>query len=342
MNNLEFNNDDKNELDKLDKITFSVLEIYKKLYELEICDMKDSEEYDKCLGYLITMKNIENDYYKKSKFTYNKICKWYYYIDKNIDIKDNYLEVLSSLDYKNIVICRIKERLKNILNIMNLGYYDISFNFINSLSKNNISFDNIFKCLKGCNNLDKYILNEVDSNYLSYLQDVIDNDNYSHLNNKLIYSKYMLSFVKEDLENTLLNNKFDIVGDNYIGSFMYLDLYNIYEKNDINIINILSIYYATGLIYDLSIIKDSDYYSDINFETSSLIYQMFIKSLLLFVDSNSINSTKENLLKLFNNDEYNSKYSDNRISRQLVINCINDSVIDKNKKYILRLKKENE
>ena len=152
----------------------------------------------------------------------------------------------------------------------------------------------------------------------------------------------MLSFVKEDLENTLLNNKFDIVGDNYIGSFMYLDLYNIYEKNDINIINILSIYYATGLIYDLSIIKDSDYYSDINFETSSLIYQMFIKSLLLFVDSNSINSTKENLLKLFNNDEYNSKYSDNRISRQLVINCINDSVIDKNKKYILRFKKENE
>lgn len=123
---------------------------------------------------------------------------------------------------------------------------------------------------------------------------------------------------------------------------MYLDLYNIYEKNDINIINILSIYYATGLIYDLSIIKDSDYYSDINFETSSLIYQMFIKSLLLFVDSNSINSTKENLLKLFNNDEYNSKYSDNRISRQLVINCINDSVIDKNKKYILRFKKENE
>ena len=196
--------------------------------------------------------------------------------------------------------------------------------------------------MKGCNNLDKYILNEVDSNYLSYLQDVIDNDNYSHLNNKLIYSKYMLSFVKEDLENTLLNNKFDIVGDNYIGSFMYLDLYNIYEKNDINIINILSIYYATGLIYDLSIIKDSDYYSDINFETSSLIYQMFIKSLLLFVDSNSINSTKENLLKLFNNDEYNSKYSDNRISRQLVINCINDSVIDKNKKYILRFKKENE
>lgn len=193
--------------------------------------------------------------------------------------------------------------------------------------------------LKGCNNLDKYILNEVDSNYLSYLQDVIDNDNYSHLNNKLIYSKYMLSFVKEDLENTLLNNKFDIVGDNYIGSFMYLDLYNIYEKNDINI---LSIYYATGLIYDLSIIKDSDYYSDINFETSSLIYQMFIKSLLLFVDSNSINLTKENLLKLFNNDEYNSKYSDNRISRQLVINCINDSVIDKNKKYILRFKKENE
>ena len=122
--------------------------------------------------------------------------------------------------------------------------------------------------LKGCNNLDKYILNEVDSNYLSYLQDVIDNDNYSHLNNKLIYSKYMLSFVKEDLENTLLNNKFDIVGDNYIGSFMYLDLYNIYEKNDINIINILSIYYVTGLIYDHSIIKDSDYYSDINFENS--------------------------------------------------------------------------
>ena len=69
---------------------------------------------------------------------------------------------------------------------------------------------------------------------------------------------------------------------------------------------------------------------------------MFIKSLLLFVDSNSINLTKENLLKLFNNDEYNSKYSDNRISRQLVINCINDSVIDKNKKYILRFKKENE
>ena len=34
MNNLEFNNDDKNELDKLDKITFSILEIYKKLYEL--------------------------------------------------------------------------------------------------------------------------------------------------------------------------------------------------------------------------------------------------------------------------------------------------------------------
>ena len=341
MNNLEFNNGDKNELDKLGKITFSVLEIYKKLYELEICDMKDTEEYDNCLGYLTTMKNIENDYYKKCNFTYNNICKWYYYIDKNIDIKDNYLEILSSLDYRNIIICRIKERLKNILNTMNLGYYDINFNFINNLSKKNISFDSIFKCLKGCNKLDKYMLKEVDSNYLSYLQEVIDSNNYSHLNNKLIYSKYMLSFVKEDLENTLLNNKFNIISDNYIGSFMYLDLYNIHEKNDINIINLLSIYYATGLIYDFSIIKDIDYYSDINLETSSLIYQMFIKSLLLFADSNAINSTKENLLKLFNNDEYNDKHDDNGISRQLVINCINDSVVDKSKKYILRLKKEN-
>ena len=64
---------------------------------------------------------------------------------------------------------------------------------------------------------------------------------------------------------------------------------------------------------------------------------MFIKSLLLFVDTKTINSTKDNLIKLFNKDD---RYSDNRISRQLVINCINDSVIDKNKKYILRLKRE--
>ena len=107
MNNLEFNNDDKKELEKLNKITFSILDIYNKLYKLEICDMKASIEYNKYLGYLDTMKNIEDDYYKKCNFTYNKICKWYYYIDKNIDIKDNYLEVLSNFDYKNMVICRV-------------------------------------------------------------------------------------------------------------------------------------------------------------------------------------------------------------------------------------------
>ena len=339
MNNLEFNNNDKKELEKLNKITFSILDIYNKLYKLEICDMKASIEYNKYLGYLDTMKNIEDDYYKNYNFDYNKICKWYYYIDKDIDIKDNYLEVLSNFDYKNMVICRVKERLKTILNTMNLGYYDINFNFINSLSKNIISFSDMSSFLSGCDKLDRYLFNEVDSNFLSYLQEVIDSNSYSHLNDKLIYSKYMLSFVKEDLENTLLNNKFNIVSDNYIGSFMYLDLYNMYKKNDINIINILSIYYAVGLIYDLSTIKDSDYYSNINLETSSLICQMFIKSLLLFVDTKTINSTKDNLIKLFNKDD---RYSDNRISRQLVINCINDSVIDKNKKYILRLKKENE
>ena len=42
MNNLEFNNDDKKELEKLNKITFSILDIYNKLYKLEICDMKAS------------------------------------------------------------------------------------------------------------------------------------------------------------------------------------------------------------------------------------------------------------------------------------------------------------
>lgn len=340
MNNLEFNNEDKNELNRLSILSFSILEIYKKLYELEICDMKNSEEYDKCLGYLTTLKNIENDYYKKCDFDKNKICKWYYYIKTSTDMKDNYLEVLASLDYKNIVICRIKEKIKTILNNMNIGCYDTSF--INIISKTMTSFDNIVNFFNGCYKLDKYLFNEVDSNYLSYLQEVIDSDNYSHLSSKLIYSKYMLSFVKEDLESSLLGNRFDIVSDNYIGVFMYLDLYNMYKKNDINIINSLSTYYAFGLIYDLSIIEDSDYYTSVNLETSSLIYQMFIKSLLLFVDDNAIDSTKENLLKLFNNDEYNSKHSDNRISRQLVINCINDSVIDKNKKYILRLKKENE
>ena len=68
MNNLEFSNEDKKELEKLNKITFSILDIYNKLYKLEICDMKDSIEYNKYLGYLDTMKNIEDDYYKNYKF----------------------------------------------------------------------------------------------------------------------------------------------------------------------------------------------------------------------------------------------------------------------------------
>ena len=73
--------------------------------------------------------------------------------------------------------------------------------------------DNRFRSIYSACNIDLFLV------YLSFLQDRIDDESLSSVKDGLIYMKYYNSFINLDLEESLIENKFEACKVNYANSY---------------------------------------------------------------------------------------------------------------------------
>ncbi|MDO4963824.1 MAG: hypothetical protein Q4E75_07010 [bacterium] len=78
------------------EVSKQINELYEKLYNLEINNMKDSSEYYNLLNYLKTSINIENKLYNNTCVGANKAKSWFDYILNN-KVPENLLSNFESI-----------------------------------------------------------------------------------------------------------------------------------------------------------------------------------------------------------------------------------------------------
>ena len=207
------NNNDCKNLEELERITKSISNLYDKLCALEINGKCKTEEYNKIYECLIIAIEVEKSHYKSMNLDYSKIVAFLEYIDMNL--KNNILEGIINQNYNDKINYRILRQFFNILQI-NQSIY-------NQYIKEEISIrfeidDYDEEIITNEAELDMALQSDINSLFIYYLQDLIDNDLYNIYKKQLIMTKYFYSFIESDLtsiDNNLLASisNFDVISE---------------------------------------------------------------------------------------------------------------------------------
>ena len=189
------------------KVSYAIESLYHKLYMLEIKGLKESEEYQKYLGYLEMSLEYEEELYKENNLTAFK-CRNLIdliinrYINKKMQ---NDLESVLSRKYENAYFRRVINRLNDIMKNDYSGMQELMIHDIFEIN-DNIDFDYLYYN----NMLEHHLMNDYVERILLFIQEKIYKVSDIKLKNKLIRDKYFISFIFPHVENNLIKNKFCI------------------------------------------------------------------------------------------------------------------------------------
>jgi hypothetical protein len=323
------------ELNNVLSITKSINKLYKELFQLEMENKKDTKEYEQKLHYLSLARDIEDKKYKQLNFNEKKKEQWGCYITKyciDENFLTNYESVIvqnhDSKEYRRI-LCHLTNRFL---------YYDESLNtgIIDKLKLKNFSMNQI-------NNIVSYLNESLEIDYirgyLYYLNSLNHKKEYQSLYKYFIRSKYYLSFVNSNIEREMINNKFELSSDWYLGSKLYADLVNIDNDDFQDYINNYSFNVILNSLYSILVFKDSEY-SDGFLGSSALIMNSFIKTGLKIIDKECFDKLKTHYQLLINNKEFLKEHFNDHISKHMVDESFeNFDKYDDNIKYTFFKKK---
>lgn len=206
MGKYSLNDVDDENVKSLLNISGSIFEVYEKLRNLEIHNLKDTPEYLKLIESLKSLKKTENSLYKKFDDAF-KIDGIIYTFTEG-EIRSNLATELKNIvePSKEILIKqRICSRLARI-NDTNNNYW----------TPQNIKVLNIE------NEVRKDIINSI----LKILNSYLDNQNSNDIIESLYSFKYNLGFVFEHIENDFIKQKFSINENLYLYALYVAENYD--------------------------------------------------------------------------------------------------------------------
>jgi len=253
------NKEEEKEIKKLINSVKNIDLLYKKIFELEIKNKKDSNEYKEIVEYLKLAKDMEDNIYKRNSFDIIKFIKWLKYLSKEIKLKSD-IDYLAFQDYEK----KITKRIFNTI-IFNMKY-DNSLKFAKAEQAIEIDFYNSF---------------------LSILNDFIEKEEYSFLYPKLIELKYNVVFINKEYEQDFIDKNFDISKDLYIISKIVSEINKIEYENIIDMKNVFGKKLFLKQMLELLEISDMDY-NNTNKYFESIVRQMLIKTAFLQMNEDEL------------------------------------------------------
>jgi len=206
MGKYSLNDIDDENVKSLLNISGSIFEVYEKLRNLEIHNLKDTPEYLKLIESLKSLKKTENSLYKKFDDAF-KIDGIIYTFTEG-EIRSNL-----ATELKNIV-----EPLKEILIKQRICSRLARINDTN----NNYWTPQNIKVLNIENEVRKDIINSI----LKILNSYLDNQNSNDIIESLYSFKYNLGFVFEHIENDFIKQKFSINENLYLYALYVAENYD--------------------------------------------------------------------------------------------------------------------
>lgn len=296
----------------------SIENLYNKLYELELDDKKDTEEYKTQIQYLRYSLDLENRLYQNSNFSADKCSALIKYLIK-FKLNKDYIdceEYIINQDCNNIHILRVLRFLTQQIVNDDGGYKEL---YLTESDSSIFNMENLTKA-KQYTNICNFMENDIHNLFLLFLQELIDNKNYSFYKNEFIRVKYNLSFINSKLEKQMIDNNFNINRDVYLSSKLISDLYGI----DLEIYNFMRDDYASAFldthISEFLKLGDIDY-NERTKSISSMIRSCYIKSYLLMMSDDKIYDCNSEFHEYIESEEYINKHPNDTISEKLIINC---------------------
>lgn len=329
---------DSKEIEKIDRIiniTTSIDETYIGLYELELKDKKNNDEYKRLLEYLKSLKNIENNLYNDENLTMEKCSVWANYILSNKVHKDFFdgIEGIIIRDQKYRVFIRILGILKKKVIYDTNNVTRLMPKEMTNLIKNQ-SIPNLDKltnyAIKSNIDLNKSIEKDTFNGFLLFLQEFIDNNKYLDIKNQLIQTKYDIAFIDVDIENDMISNTFNIQNTLYENARFTADLYQIPLDALTMIKNSNGSTNALIQISEIIKINDEDY-SDKEKLITSILRQCLLRSSLLTLTDDTIDDVNFKFHEIIECAEYLSRNPKNDISEKKIIECFKGIKKDKEK-----------
>jgi len=321
----------KNDINKLYNISKLILNMYKKLIDLEKNNLKNSKDYILLLSNLklilkreeeiykelgnniIVIAEILLKYFKNELFTTNSIIQ---------NIRENKEE---KMIFSKIII-KLNEEI-NKINCSEMLFEEDDIEEIEKIKK----AENWFNYMEKLENTaEQDILKTI----IKILNEYINSNHYDNIKDKLIKFKYLLSYSFHFLEKDLIEHNFEIESNLYWNANLIIDIYqgNIKELETVYKSFAESLMEREGnnlidLIFEENLDED-DY-------VNGIISEIIIRACLLFIDNKSKEIFKEYLLKEVKRTEI-----ENVIVESMIYNSFNYFENDKELAQILSFKKK--
>lgn len=302
--------DDYKYLDKLSLITNSIYNIYKNLYHLELKGLKNKDKYEQYIKYLQVLLEEEKEHYKKIEGNTELCIKYYEFIKSSLpnSITKSNIDSVLELDCSNIVARRIIGKFKRmavgdstfIKNIITNFNFDITTSeYENYLSMNNELLAN------ACNELTRLLDEEsILKENTVYIKD-------------LFKVKYICSFLFPNFEQKMIQQQFNANGGN-------LDVIVNIDSTTNMIINTDIIEPIMINLKKILLIRDIEY-NDKDVVLDVLMMKNYIKSLLPFLNSETILLIKDEVNKYTKSDSYLKERDNDKISLSIVNSILLDN-----------------
>lgn len=305
-------------------VTSSIQKIYHNLYELEICNKQNSEEYRKQISYLNISIQVEDDLYSKfDKVLAEKIYKMIYNFlsKKNSEIVRRILNILSD------------KFIFDEVSVIELLPDEICDSFIDSdLHELDLKVNHF---ITGSVEMYKILKKEALMGVLVFLQEFIDNKDCEKIKNLLIHAKYKLCLVNKNIEINLLNDEFNISNFLYTNSSVLASFLSINEQE---YSALKETYYLQEVYKNIDeLLKESDdNYNKEDTQLSSVLHQCFIRSYFLLMKDESIEDANYDFHKLLEDNDYLKAHFNYKISEMKIIKCFKKVKEDRVKKIVLK------
>ncbi len=319
---------------KLMQTTTSIETLYKKLYDLEIRGLKNSQSYEKYLDYLKIALEVENKTYEDATLSTERCAAIFEFLLTD-RVPDGFLsdtESIMSQNYNN----RVTRRILGILiqKLFSDSEYSKSMVADEIMNKYMITdgsaFDpSLFDSVSASIEMQDALEVDMIRAYLKLLQEFVDSKYLSVYRDDLIKSKYNMVFINKRVENDLVNNKFNVPEILKLDSMLVAELAELDMEVYRLITNIFGVKESAGQISELIEVGDQEYRNSSKV-IEAILRQCYMRSAFLFMSEDSISDINYEFYEFIEGDNYLQRHPNDHISEKIITSGF-DSIKDDRK-----------
>lgn len=301
-------------------------EIYKELYEIENKLGKNSKEYQECLKRLNSFIDIENNIYNGIKNNFNKCLVIIEYLEQSLKNKidvDKYSIIFDNV-YSNELL-RIIIRLKKFM-------FESEEKIVSLIE---FPDENVKQPIVKAFAYSSRIFSVAKLDTLKCFLAILKKDN---LNEFYTEMKYKTSYLFPEIEEEFLNNSFEVDNNPYISAQLFTDFLST-DKTLLENVRLTEFSDNLNEQIDEFVKYVNSDLENSKIKNNLILRTYFLRSLIIFIDSDIIEKIKENFQKEIISKCDNSYLVHMKESLNILGDCFNHQKEDIEVPKLLTLKK---